>query len=106
WKIVFYPGVRIVHLEGKSFEKMTSHRRIMQYDSAKKFFRKHYSLGTLWWFEFCTILGSFIKVVYFGIRILFQPRQREKWLPHYLWNAFIFELFGRNFKVRTKGDVA
>lgn len=93
WRVVFLPGTKIVHLEGKSFEKMTGHRRLMQYDSAKKFFRKHYSVPTVWWYQLCTVVGSLVKVAYFGLRMTFQPSRRERWLPHYQWNAFVFELW-------------
>ena len=95
WKVVFLPYVSIVHLEGKSFEKMTAHRRLMQYESAKKFFAKHYSLPMLWWYEFCTVIGSLVKVAYFGIRLLLQPNKKKFLLPHYRWNAFVFELWKR-----------
>jgi N-acetylglucosaminyl-diphospho-decaprenol L-rhamnosyltransferase len=95
WQVMFLPSVKIVHLEGKSFEKMTGHRRIMQYDSAKKFFRKHYSLPMLWWYQFCTVIGSLVKVLYFGLRITLQPGYRDRWLPHYHWNAFVFDLWRR-----------
>jgi len=97
WKVVFIPDVEIVHLEGKSFEKMTAHRRLMQYDSAKKFFRKHYSCPMVLWYMFCTVLGSLVKVVYFCLRILFQPWKKERWLPHLRWNLFVFELWKRGF---------
>jgi GT2 family glycosyltransferase len=102
--VVFHPKARIVHLEGKSFEKMTTHRRIMQYESAKKFFRKHYSLPVLWWYQFCTVIGSLVKVAYFGLRILLQPGRRDRWLPHYNWNIFVFELWKRGISPQ-KGTV-
>ena len=102
WKVVFLPQVRIVHLEGKSFEKMTQHRRILQYESAKKFFRKHYPLPMLWWYQVCTIIGALLKVVYFGLRILLQPKRKERWLPHYRWNAFVFELWRKGLQTRRK----
>jgi len=98
WKVMFLPGVEIVHLEGKSFERMTdpaTPRRIMQYESAKKFYRKHYSVPMLWWFQLCTVVGSLTKVAYFGLRMALQPSRRERWLPHYRWNAFVFELWKR-----------
>lgn len=97
WKITFLPDYKIVHLEGRSFEKMTSHRRLIQYDSAKIFTRKHYSLPMVWWYQFCTVIGSLVKVVYFGMRILFQPSRKERWLPHYRWNAFVFDLWKKGF---------
>jgi N-acetylglucosaminyl-diphospho-decaprenol L-rhamnosyltransferase len=103
WKIYFLPTTKIIHLEGKSFEKMTQHRRIMQYESAKKFFRKHYSLPMLWWYQFCTVIGSLIKVAYFGLRMKLQPRSIDRLLPHYRWNAFVFELWGRGLKA-NRGD--
>lgn len=102
WQIRFLPSVKIVHLEGKSFEKMTSHRRIMQYDSAKKFFRKHYSLPMMRWYQFCTVIGSLVKVAYFGLRILLQPGRRERWLPHLRWNAFVFELWKKGLSPRKR----
>ncbi len=98
WKVVFIPDLEIVHLEGKSFEKLTSHRRLMQYESAKKFYRKHYNSAMLQWFKLCTVVGSLVKVAYFGLRMLLQPRKRESLLPHYRWNAFVFELWKRGFK--------
>lgn len=104
WQVIYLPDVRIVHLEGKSFEKMTSHRRLMQYDSAKKFLRKHYSLPTVWWYQLCTVVGSLVKVAYFGLRIALQPGRRDRWLPHYRWNAFVFELWSRG--LRGQRDVA
>lgn len=98
WKVMFLPSVKIIHLEGKSFEKINEHRRLKQYESAKKFFRKHYSLPMLWWFQFCTVIGSLVKVAYFGLRILIQPGKRDRLLPHYRWNAFVFELWKRGIK--------
>jgi GT2 family glycosyltransferase len=95
WRVVFMPDIKIVHLEARSFEKMTGHRRILQYDSAKKFFRKHYSYPMLLWYQLCTVTGSLIKVCYFGIRMLLQPSRRDRWIPHYRWNAFIFDLWRR-----------
>lgn len=95
WKVMFHPGVKIIHLEGKSFEKLSVHRRVLLYDSAKKFYRKHYPLPMLWWYQFCTVTGALIKVVYFGLRMLIQPSKRERLLPHYKWNAFVFELLRR-----------
>ena len=103
WKVVFLPQVKIIHLEGKSFEKMTQHRRIMQYDSAKKFFRKHYSPPMLWWYQFCTVVGALIKVMYFGLRMRLQPGCVDRLLPHYRWNAFVFELWGRGLHP-NRGD--
>jgi len=107
WQVIFYPGARIIHLEGKSFEKMTAHRRIMQYDSAKKFLRKHYSTPTVLWYQFCTVLGSLVKVAYFGLRMFLQPARRERWLPHYKWNTFVFELWkkGLNPPKETTRDI-
>jgi hypothetical protein len=102
WKVMYFPAVRIVHLEGKSFERMTIHRRLMLYDSAKKFYRKHYSLPMLWWYQLCTVVGSLVKVAYFGLRMFFQPKKRELLFPHYRWNAFVFELWRRGF-VHEKG---
>lgn len=102
WQIRFLPSEKIVHLEGKSFEKMTSHRRLMQYDSAKKFLRKHYSIPMIWWYQFCTVLGSLVKIVYFGLRILMQPSRRDRWLPHFRWNMFVFDLWKKGFSPRKK----
>jgi hypothetical protein len=95
YKVMFFPGAKIVHLEGKSFERMTGHRRMRLYDSAKKFFRKHYSPPLLWWYMFCTVLGSILKVAYFGLRIMLQPSGKQKYLPHYHWNAFVFRLWAK-----------
>jgi len=105
WQVRFMPSVKIIHLEGKSFEKMTAHRRIMQYDSAKKFFKKHYSAPMLWWYQFCTVIGSLVKVLYFGLRILIQPGRRERWLPHYRWNAFVFELWKKGLSSGAREKV-
>jgi len=104
WKVKFLPTAKIVHLEGKSFEKINEHRRLKQYESAKKFFRKHYSLPMLWWFQFCTVIGSLVKVLYFGLRLLIQPGKRERLLPHYRWNAFVFELWKRGLGIRKEAD--
>jgi GT2 family glycosyltransferase len=103
WRVVFLPSAKIVHLEGKSFEKMTQHRRIMQYESAKKFFGKHYPLPMLWWYQFCTIVGSLVKVIYFAIRMKLQPSRSDRWLPHYRWNAFVFELWKRGLGLEKGG---
>ncbi|MCX6646718.1 MAG: glycosyltransferase family 2 protein [bacterium] len=99
WKIAILPSYKIVHLEGQSFEKMTSHRRLIQYDSAKIFTRKHYSLPMVWWYQFCTVIGSLVKVAYFGIRIALQPSRKERWLPHYRWNAFVFDLWKKGLGI-------
>lgn len=103
WKIVFHPNISVVHLEGKSFDMMTAHRRVMQYDSAKKFYRKHYSLPMLRWFQLCTVVGSLVKVAYFGVRLLLEPGKRERLLPHYHWNAFVFELMRRGLRPQKGG---
>lgn len=107
WQIAFLPDNKIVHLEGRSFEKMTSHRRLIQYDSAKIFTRKHYSLPMVWWYQFCTVIGSLVKVAYFGIRIALQPSRKDRWLPHYRWNAFVFDLWKKGLGMsRSEGGAA
>ncbi len=95
--------MKIIHLEGKSFEKMTVHRRIMLYDSAKKFYRKHYSIPMVWWYQCCTVFGALVKVAYFGLRMVLQPGKRERLLPHYRWNAFVFELWKRGLGLQKEG---
>jgi N-acetylglucosaminyl-diphospho-decaprenol L-rhamnosyltransferase len=105
WKVVFLPAAQIIHLEGKSFETLNEHRRLKQYESAKKFFRKHYSEPILLWYQFCTVVGSLVKVAYFGLRMLVQPSSRERLVPHYRWNAFVFELWRRGLGMqRGTGD--
>lgn len=103
YRVMFYPGAKIIHLEGKSFERMTEHRRLLIYESAKKFFRKHYYLPMLWWYQLCTVTGSLVKVCYFGLRMIIQPSMKEKYLPHYRWNAFVFELWKKGLG-RKQGD--
>ncbi len=103
WTVRFIPTVKVVHLEGKSFEKMTSHRRLIQYDSAKVFTRKHYPLPMLGWFQLCTVIGSLVKWAYFGLRMTLQPSKRERWIPHYHWNAFVFELWKKGFGKSVRG---
>lgn len=103
WRVMFYPGAKIIHLEGKSFEKMTAHRNLMQYESGKKFFKKHYGLAMQIWYQLCTVTGSLVKVGYFSIRMALQPSKKEKWMPHYRWNAFVFELWARGLNMKRKG---
>lgn len=82
WKIVYAPQGQIVHLGGKSSEKVKSEMTLQLRSGILRFFRKHRSFLSYGLACLLTAAWYGLRVPYWLLRALLLPRERDRGLSN------------------------
>ncbi len=95
WKVVFTPRAEIVHLGGKSSEKMPSEMTLQLRSGILRFFRKHRSLPAYWGACLLTAIWYGVRLPYWLFRGLMVPGGRDRsWQTARIYTRGFLRSFG------------